>query len=138
MRFGPSPANDYTSGYGHNDGTTKPEKRGGFLSFLGLGRKRTTATGSSQDPNMLPEHSTPDDLRNSHTTDQTQVDHSSYGAGAGVGGGGGGGGGYGGLGNGTSKYETPYLSGAGDNIPMGNYSSYGDAHRYENNGGVYR
>ncbi|KAK4147191.1 uncharacterized protein C8A04DRAFT_9211 [Dichotomopilus funicola] len=140
MRFGPSPANDYTSGYGHNDGTTKPEKRGGFLGFLGFGRKRTNAT-DTQNPNILPEHSTPDDLRDSYTTEQTHVDHNSShgtGAGAGVGAGGGGGGGYGGLGNGTSKYETPYLGGAGDNIPMGNYSSYGDGHRYENNGGVYR
>lgn len=111
-RFGPSPANNYTEGYGHRKG----------FNFFGLGRKRTVGAGAGQDPNVLPEHSTPDDLRTSHATEQTRVGSS---------------GGYGGLGNGTTKYETPYGNG-GDNIPMGNYANGGSGYRYENNDGMYR
>lgn len=51
-RFGPGPANDYTSGYG---------KRKGILGFLG--RSGTTKTWEAGDPNRLPEHATPADMR---------------------------------------------------------------------------
>lgn len=58
-RFGPGPANNYTSGYG---------KRG----FFGLGRKKRN-TGMSDDPNALPAHATPDAVRDSYATEQTRV-----------------------------------------------------------------
>lgn len=111
MRIGPSPANDYTEGYGGR-------KR---FNFFGFGRKRNANADPANNPNVLPEHSTPDDLRHSYATEQTRVGSS------------GAGGGYGGLGNGTSKYGN-----AGDNIPMGNYPNTGTGYRYDNNGGVYR
>ena len=114
-RRGPSPANDYTEGYGGR-------KRFGFF---GLGRKRTTGA-ASHNPNVLPEHSTPDELRQSYATEQTRVGSS---------------GGYGGLGSGANKYESPYgnTGNAGD-IPMENYgnANAGPGYHYENNGGVFR
>ncbi|KAL2676801.1 hypothetical protein Neosp_010567 [[Neocosmospora] mangrovei] len=62
-RFGPSPANNYTSGYG---------KRPGF--FARLFRRKTAAV--DQD-NELPEHTHPDQLddnaRQSHGTERTAV-----------------------------------------------------------------
>ncbi|KAK4038772.1 hypothetical protein C8A01DRAFT_17183 [Parachaetomium inaequale] len=100
MRFGPSPANDYTEGYGGR-------KR---FNFFGLGRKRTAAAEAPPNPTVLPEHSTPDDLRHSYATERTRVPSR---------------GGYGGLGDGE-KYDT---------IPLGNYPN---ASRYQNNGGVSR
>ncbi|KAH6636956.1 hypothetical protein F5144DRAFT_591948 [Chaetomium tenue] len=109
MRIGPSPANDYTEGYGGR-------KR---FNFFGLGRKRAADADAAHNPNILPEHSTPDDLRHSYATEQTRVGSTT-----------GGGGGYGGLGNGTSKY--------GDSIPLESYPNTGTGYRYENNGGVYR
>ncbi|KAI1491083.1 hypothetical protein F5X96DRAFT_669090 [Biscogniauxia mediterranea] len=60
-RFGPSPANNYTSGYG---------KRGLF----GLFRRRGTAP-SGEDPNALPEHTHPDQVRPSYNTESTAVAH---------------------------------------------------------------
>lgn len=103
-RFGPSPANDYTSGHGGR-------KR---FNFFGLGRKGTAGAGVGQDPNALPQHATPDDVRGSYATEQTRVD-----------------GGYGGLGDGgAAKYESPY----GNDIQMGSYPNAST--RYENNGGV--
>jgi hypothetical protein len=80
---------------------------------------------------VLPEHSTPDQLRQSYATEQTRVGSS--------------GAGYGGLGSGTNKYESPYGNTTADNIPMENYGNAtgpgiatGPGYRYENNGGVYR
>lgn len=60
-RFGPSPANNYTSGYG---------KGGGLFGWLR--RRRTVASG-----NILPEHTHPDQLetRKSYGTDATAVGH---------------------------------------------------------------
>jgi hypothetical protein len=113
-RFGPSPANDYTEGYG---GRKK-------FGWFGLGRKRAAAD-AGQDPNTLPEHTTPGDLRTSYATEQTRVGSS---------------GGYGGLGHGPSKYESPYAN-AGDSMPMGNYPNQpteNTGNRYDNNGGMYR
>ncbi|KAK4250267.1 hypothetical protein C7999DRAFT_38779 [Corynascus novoguineensis] len=116
-RFGPSPANNYTEGYGGR-------KR---FNWFGLGRKRTTATDDYQNPNVLPQHSTPDDLRNSYATEQTRVGSS---------------GGYGGLGNSTNK--SPYGgAAAGGDIPLEQYPNTGVGYRYDNNGydnngGVYR
>ncbi|KAI1498214.1 hypothetical protein F5X99DRAFT_432164 [Biscogniauxia marginata] len=60
-RFGPSPANNYTSGYG---------RRG----FFGLFRRRGTAA-SVEDPNALPEHTHPDQVRPSYNTESTAVAH---------------------------------------------------------------
>ncbi|KAK4157646.1 hypothetical protein C8A00DRAFT_29492 [Chaetomidium leptoderma] len=114
-RFGPSPANDYTEGSG---GRAR-------FNFFGLGRKRTVAD-KSQNPNTLPVHTTPDDMRHSYATEQTRVGSSA---------------GYGGLGNGTNKYESPYGDG-GDSLPMENYpqrgTNGGTGFQYDNNGGVYR
>jgi hypothetical protein len=112
MRIGPSPANDYTEGYGR--------KRFNF-NFFGLGRKRAAGADAAQNPNVLPEHSTPDDLRNSYATEQTRVGSS---------------GGYGGLGDGSNKYESPYGNG-GNSIPLANYPNANTGYRYDN-GGVYR
>jgi hypothetical protein len=56
-RFGPGPANGYTSGSG--------TKRGLF------GRKRRA--GVVEDPNALPVHSHPNDVRDSYATEQTRV-----------------------------------------------------------------
>ncbi|KAI1325342.1 hypothetical protein F5Y16DRAFT_378147 [Xylariaceae sp. FL0255] len=58
-RFGPSPDNNYTSGYG---------RKGGFFS-----RFRRQKTEQSFDPNRLPQHTEPDQLRNSYGTDNTAV-----------------------------------------------------------------
>ncbi|KAM0818842.1 hypothetical protein AB5N19_04655 [Seiridium cardinale] len=62
QRFGPSPANNYTSGYG----------RGG--KFMGLFKRRGTA---ASDANALPKHTTPDQVRQSYNTDATAVGHDS-------------------------------------------------------------
>ena len=60
-RFGPSPGNNYTSGY--------PKKRG----FLGLFGRGKTNTGLSGDPNVLPQHTHPDEVRDSYATEQTRM-----------------------------------------------------------------
>lgn len=56
--FGPSPANNYTSGSG----------RKGFF-----GRFKRRGTTNSHNPNTLPAHATPDQVRQSYTTDTTAV-----------------------------------------------------------------
>ncbi|KAF5025919.1 hypothetical protein F66182_2038 [Fusarium sp. NRRL 66182] len=64
-RFGPGPANDYTSGYG---------AKGGFFSRI----FRRNKTAAADDGHALPEHTTPDQLdtfRQSHTTDRTAVNN---------------------------------------------------------------
>lgn len=61
-RIGPSPANDYTSGYG--------KRRSGLFGWL---RGRRNNTGFSQNPNALPEHTHPDQVRDSYATEQTRV-----------------------------------------------------------------
>jgi hypothetical protein len=61
-RFGPSPANNYTSGYG---------KRG---KFMGLFKRRGTAA-TQEDPNALPMHTTPNQVRQSYNTESTAVGH---------------------------------------------------------------
>lgn len=62
-RFGPGPANGYTSGYGSR------RRRG----FFGFGRKRGTGM---TDENALPEHTHPADVRDSYATEQTRVGES--------------------------------------------------------------
>lgn len=62
-RFGPSPANNYTSGYGSTG-----KKRG----FGALFRRRATAK-TVEDPNALPMHPDPAQLRQSYATDATNV-----------------------------------------------------------------
>jgi hypothetical protein len=63
-RFGPSPQNNYTSGYGH-------EKRaGGFMSRV----FRRRGKGSiAEDENALPAHPQPSDNRQSYATETTAV-----------------------------------------------------------------
>jgi len=61
-RFGPSPANNYTSGYGS-------KKRGLF----GFRRKDRTNTDTVGDPNALPMHTSPDQVRTSYNTEATHV-----------------------------------------------------------------
>ncbi|OTB07814.1 hypothetical protein M426DRAFT_317705 [Hypoxylon sp. CI-4A] len=61
QRFGPSPANNYTSGYGS-------KRRGPFGIF---GRKK--AVDDTQNPNQLPLHTQPDQLRQSYNTETTAV-----------------------------------------------------------------
>jgi hypothetical protein len=63
-RFGPGPANDYTSGYG----------RRGFFGFFR--RRRNDTMG--EDPNQLPQHTHPDEVRASYATEQTRVDSSAH------------------------------------------------------------
>ncbi|AEO62664.1 uncharacterized protein THITE_2107101 [Thermothielavioides terrestris NRRL 8126] len=113
-RFGPSPANNYTEGSG-----AAPKR----FNFFGLGRKRTAATDAGPDPNALPKHTTPNDIRESYATEQTRVGSS--------------GGGYGGLGDGTDKYESPWAN-RGNDIPLAHYPNASTGYRYENNGDVYR
>lgn len=73
-RFGPSPANGYTEGSG--------EKSGGFFGLFG--RKNRANTVDSYNPNALPQHVQPDDVRDSYATEQTRVGTSdgSYGGAA--------------------------------------------------------
>ncbi|KAI1352551.1 hypothetical protein F5Y01DRAFT_279691 [Xylaria sp. FL0043] len=58
-RFGPSPDNNYTSGYG---------KRGGFFSRF---RRRKSGSEEAINPNTLPEHTHPDQIRPSYNTEST-------------------------------------------------------------------
>ncbi|KAL2157629.1 hypothetical protein VTH06DRAFT_6008 [Thermothelomyces fergusii] len=107
-RFGPSPANNYTEGYGGRKG----------FRWFGRGRKHAAPAGEDgPDPNALPAHSTPDDLRSSEMAEQTRVDGGGYG-------------GYGGLGNGWTK--SPY--GAGNDAPLGHYPNGSAGYRYDNGG----
>ncbi|OTA92654.1 hypothetical protein M434DRAFT_396318 [Hypoxylon sp. CO27-5] len=59
QRFGPSPANNYTSGYGRRRG------------IFGLFRRRKTV--DTTDSNALPEHTHPDQMRQSYNTETTAV-----------------------------------------------------------------
>ncbi|KAI1415187.1 hypothetical protein F5Y13DRAFT_156839 [Hypoxylon sp. FL1857] len=59
QRFGPSPANNYTSGYGRRRG------------LFGLFRRRETV--DTADSNALPEHTHPDQMRQSYNTETTAV-----------------------------------------------------------------
>ncbi|EGO61193.1 hypothetical protein NEUTE1DRAFT_120227 [Neurospora tetrasperma FGSC 2508] len=61
-RYGPSPANDYTSGSGR--------KPGFFASLRGKGSGHPDADLMN---NKLPEHTSPSDVRDSYTTEQTRV-----------------------------------------------------------------
>jgi hypothetical protein len=104
MRIGPSPANDHIEGHG---------RRRFNFNFFGLGRKSAAGADAAQNPNVLPQHPTPDELRHSSSTERTQV---------------GNGGGYGGLGDGTAKYESPYGRG-GNNIPLANFPNARSGYR---------
>ena len=65
-RFGPSPANNYTSGYGAKKGF--------------LGRFRRNNKSDTFNANALPEHATPEQIRSSYNTEATAVgnDPSAY------------------------------------------------------------
>ncbi|KAK4188231.1 hypothetical protein QBC35DRAFT_345380, partial [Podospora australis] len=82
QRFGPGPQNDYTSGYGRRPG------------FFGRRRNQPPPPMGQHDPNALPTHATPEEVRHSFATEQTRVGSS----GTGTTMAGGGGGGYGNLG----------------------------------------
>ncbi|KAI1180807.1 hypothetical protein F4777DRAFT_527072 [Nemania sp. FL0916] len=62
-RFGPSPANNYTSGYG---------KRGGFFSRF---RRRKGSEEEAINPNALPEHTHPEHVNASYNLDSTTNGH---------------------------------------------------------------
>ncbi|KAI0540135.1 hypothetical protein GGR58DRAFT_462477 [Xylaria digitata] len=62
-RFGPSPANNYTSGY---------TKRGGFF---GRFRRNKGPEEEAINPNVLPKHTQPDELRPSYNTESTAGPH---------------------------------------------------------------
>jgi len=61
-RFGPGPHNDYTSGSGR--------RRRGLLGWFGRRRNHVPATANE---NSLPEHTHPDQVRDSCATETTQV-----------------------------------------------------------------
>lgn len=112
-RYGPSPANDYTQGYG------RPKKFGWF----GLGRKRGDAGAAGPNPDALPQHTTPGDVRTSYATEATRVGSS---------------GGYGGLGGqGPNKYEAAQ-GGGWEDVPMGNYPTENRGYQPDTTGGGYR
>lgn len=76
-RYGPSPTNEYT------EGSAGTQKKGGFFRML-FGKKNKAAEPVVDPANQLPEHTQPDELRNSYATDQTRVGTSGVGAGAGA------------------------------------------------------
>ncbi|KAI0452260.1 hypothetical protein F5B21DRAFT_484055 [Xylaria acuta] len=68
QRFGPGPANNYTSGYGN---------RGGFF---GRFRRRKGSEEQVINPNVLPEHIHPEQVGPSYTTEGTTgAQHNKYG-----------------------------------------------------------
>lgn len=77
-RFGPSPANGYTSGYG-GAATEKHHKKPGFFGRMMPGRNKHAVNNVNN--NALPEHTTPADLhrpvdnRVSYNTDTTAIGH---------------------------------------------------------------
>lgn len=117
-RFGPSPANNYTSGSGTKPagamgmGGTGSTRRSGFLGRLLSKRSRRTTGGMNGDE--LPHHTHPEQVRDSYATDATAVgSHHApardYGAGtAGT--------------NAYNKYERPVSGyGAGTGTGTGTY-----------------
>ncbi|KAK4680041.1 hypothetical protein QC764_209500 [Podospora pseudoanserina] len=130
-RFGPSPANDYTAGYG--------KKKNRFSALFGRRRGGQHQTDLGPDPNALPVHTTPDEVRNSYGTDNTRVASNQ---------------GYGGLAV-AQKYEQQTLhspgvangdmglmngsgngyANSGNGIANGN--TYGNGHTYDGNGNGY-
>jgi hypothetical protein len=78
-RFGPSPANNYTSGYGSGPGAVpeKRQKKPGLFARMMPGRNKHTVNETNN--NALPEHTTPADLhrpvdnRVSYNTDTTAI-----------------------------------------------------------------
>ncbi|KAL2256030.1 hypothetical protein VTK26DRAFT_8913 [Humicola hyalothermophila] len=140
--------NNYTSGFGTRAANSASDgqgvkKKGGLFSIFGLGGRKDPndlgTAGTTANPNALPPHATPGDVRSSYATEQTRVGSSS-------GGFGGGGGGYGGLGGfddndinskyGSSSYG---LVSSREDIPMGRYpnSNSGGDNRYDSNGNRY-
>ncbi|KAK0392392.1 hypothetical protein NLU13_1887 [Sarocladium strictum] len=81
-RFGPSPANGYTSGYGSSAGDVpeKKQKKPGFFGRMMPGRNKRAANDFNN--NALPQHATPADLHNrpadnraSYNTEATAIGH---------------------------------------------------------------
>lgn len=75
-RFGPSPANNYTSGYGSHATTGAAAAGGGGLFSRLFGRKRDVDT--TADENMLPKHTTPGELGRPGTAATGTEDRHSY------------------------------------------------------------
>ncbi|KAK0674105.1 hypothetical protein QBC41DRAFT_388309 [Cercophora samala] len=111
-RFGPSPANDYTAGYG---------KKNRFSALFGRRRGAQHPAGLGPDPNALPVHTTPAEVRNSYGTDNTRVASNQ---------------GYGGLA--AQKYEQPLHSpGVGNGHANGDMGLMnGNGNGYANGNGV--
>ena len=80
-RYGPSPSNNYTSGYGADrDINEKHQRKPGFFGRMMPGRNKNAGVAAT-DNNTLPAHATPSDLhrpvdnRASYNTDATAVGH---------------------------------------------------------------
>ncbi|KAK3685505.1 hypothetical protein B0T22DRAFT_220295 [Podospora appendiculata] len=73
-RFGPGPANNYTSGYGTTSPSSNKRTLGNLFGLRGS-RTPTTDMTSNNNPNALPQHATthPVDFRDSYATEQTRI-----------------------------------------------------------------
>ncbi|GAB1314176.1 MARVEL domain-containing protein [Madurella fahalii] len=109
-RLGPSPANDYTSGYGTG------------RNHSSLSGRKSSSTGAASSSNTLPSHTSPDDVRDSFATEQTHVSNNGYSAAS----------------RGPSKQDPPFEGNAANNIPAARYPNASNGYRYDNNGGVYQ
>lgn len=103
QRFGPSPANNYTSGYG---------RRTGFLGSI-FGRR--AAKDATYNENELPTHPEPDELRMSYNTETTHVDPNTT------------------NGYGNSYVDTSTYNKYGDTGPLGADAGYPHASNMHNN-----
>ncbi|KAK3327266.1 hypothetical protein B0T19DRAFT_400155 [Cercophora scortea] len=73
-RFGPGPANNYTSGYGTSTPTSNKRTFGNLFGLRGTRHATTTTTNmTTTNPNALPEHAQPIDFRDSYATEQTRI-----------------------------------------------------------------
>ncbi|KAL6855778.1 hypothetical protein J3F83DRAFT_718475 [Trichoderma novae-zelandiae] len=73
-RYGPSPQNDYTSGFGRRTDDT-PKQRAGFFGRLFGGGK---AVDASEEGNMLPAHPQPDQLHADNNDISNPYNHTDY------------------------------------------------------------
>lgn len=79
-RYDPSPATDLGESSGKPDGSVDPngnnnntKKRGFFASLFGRKKRPDESNTAGYNPNSLPQHAHPDDVRPSYTTEQTRV-----------------------------------------------------------------
>ncbi|KAK0615949.1 hypothetical protein B0T17DRAFT_510508 [Bombardia bombarda] len=118
-RFGPSPANDYTSGYGTK---TSPQNPGFLSRFTNRKTTATTApnnTAHNTNPNTLPAHTHPGEMRDSYASEQTRIGTANGADPLSV---------PGGLGSGYKKHESsPYGYGNGNGNGNVNTTTTGNA-----------